>query len=96
MYSRFADSFPNLTYDEPMAANYFVSEESYYRSFRALVTDSQTLADKLEKKRLIRPSGPVVPQHNNRKNKPNKRGKRSRYVQYTPSGKAIYHEVPKK
>lgn len=49
----------------------------------------ETLSDKLdkiEKKHFFRPSGPRVPQHNNRKNT------RYRYTQYTPGGRAIFHE----
>lgn len=42
--------------------------------------------DKLEKKHNIHPSGPRHPVHNNRKNT------HYRYTQYTPEGRAIFHE----
>jgi len=60
--------------------------------------EPDTLSEKLDKleKKYFRPSGPRTPQHNNRKSKPNQRGVRSRYVQYTPGGRAIYHEMTKK
>ena len=54
------------------------------------VAKPETLSDKLDKieeKHHLRRSGPHVPPHNNRKNT------RGRYTQFTPGGRAIYHDV---
>ena len=40
-------------------------------------------------------SHPVTPPHNNRSSKRNKRGVRSRFTQYTPSGRPIFHTIIK-
>jgi hypothetical protein len=52
----------------------------------------KTLEERMEEagpKPKYRPKR-IVPQHNNRKNT------RGRYVQFTPSGRAIYHDVMRK
>ena len=53
----------------------------------------KTVDEKIESTRRMQPRG--IPVHNNRSSKRNKRGTRSRYTQYTPSGKAIYHTTIK-
>ena len=40
-------------------------------------------------------SHPVHAPHNNRSSKRNKRGVRSRFTQYTPSGRPIFHTIIK-
>ena len=53
----------------------------------------KTVDEKIESTRRRKPRG--IPIHNNRSSKRNKRGARSRFTQYTPSGKAIFHTTIK-